>query len=149
MPDRRSLLTALALLPLWPQAALARSPEIFAPNGIALGGRDPVAYAQGRGPVAGAVSHAVMWRGAVWHFVSTATMEAFEMDPVRYCPAFGGYCAWALAQGYLAPTVPEAFSLHEGRLFLNASLEVRGLWRADIDRMVALGDTHWPGVLDG
>jgi len=26
---------------------------------------------------------------------------------------------------------------------------VRGLWRADIDRMVALGDTHWPGVLDG
>jgi len=149
MTDRRSILTALALLPLWPRMALARVPEIFAPGGIALGGTDVVAYAQGGGPVVGDSRFALMWRGAVWHFANAATMEAFEMNPARYCPAYGGHCARALAKGEVLPTLREAFEQHDGRLFLFSTQAARAEWLAQPAAIIAQADTNWPGMLRG
>lgn len=150
MPDRRAViafLCAAPMMPMLPTAALAGRPEIFAEGGLAIRGTDPVAYFRAGRPTPGDRRHAVAWRGATWLFASAANREAFEMNPEGHAPRYGGYCAYALAQGALASTVPEAWTIHEGRLYLNYSVPVRTLWQEDIPGNVRAADRHWPGIL--
>lgn len=148
-PTRRLILTAALAAPvLWlARPALAREPEIYAENGVAIDGSDAVAYFDGNGPVAGSQDHAVDWNGAVWQFGTADTAAAFQADPTVYAPQFGGYCAYAASRGYLAPTIPEAWYLHDGKLYLNASLRARELWLRDIPGNIAKGEANWPGIL--
>lgn len=152
-PTRRSCLGLLAGLPVLAVAlAVARpvwaaAPEVFSVQGLALGGTDPVAYFTRNTAVPGLPDHVLMWRGATWAFSTAETMDAFEMNPDAYAPQYGGYCAFALAKGALAPSVPEAWTIYQGRLFLNASLTVREAWLADVPGYLALADPHWPAIL--
>jgi YHS domain-containing protein len=150
MTSRRSILAALGAVPLafgLYRPAAAASPEIYAEEGIAIDGTDPVAYFNESRPVAGSPDHEVMWRGATWRFVSEANRTAFEADPEAYVPQFGGWCAWAVAEGYTASTVPEAWSIVDGRLYLNYSRGVQRRWERDIPGNIARGEANWPGVL--
>ena len=139
-------LAAPALL-LAARPALAREPEIYQERGVAIDSSDAVAYFDGNGPVAGDAAHAIDWNGATWHFASAANATRFRETPEAFAPQFGGYCAFAASRGYLAPTIPEAWTLHEGQLFLNASLRARELWLQDIPGNIAKGRANWPGIL--
>ena len=148
---RRSLLVAALAIPVAGtilRPAAAAEPEIFATRGVAIQGYDPVAYFTEGRAVPGAPEDALMWHGATWHFATEATMEAFEMNPQAYAPQYGGYCAYAMAKGAVATTVPEAFTVVDGRLYLNNSLPVRSVWSEDIPGNVARADANWPRVLD-
>lgn len=151
MPLSRRLILLLALmLPVTGtilRPALAREPEIFAPGGIALRGYDPVAYVTEGRALRGSPDFALMWRGATWFFATAAAREAFEMNPEAYAPQYGGYCAYAMAEGDLAPTAPEAFAVANGRLYLTYSTAVRTLWSADVAGNIARADAHWPDAL--
>ena len=147
---RRALLGLFALPPvlaLTGLPAMAAEPETFAVGGLAIRGVDPVAYFTDAGPVPGGADHTVMHNGAEWRFVSAANMAAFEADPDKYGAQFGGYCAYAASLGYLAPTVPEAWTVFEDRLYLNASQRARELWLQDIPGNIAKGRGNWPGIL--
>ena len=83
-----------------------RAAQVNAEGGIAVRGTDVVAYAtQGR-PVAGRAEFAHAWRGATWRFASAAHRDLFAADPERYAPAYGGFCAYAVSEGYTAPDRP-------------------------------------------
>lgn len=147
---RRSLLLLVLLIPVAGtilRPALAREPEIFAPDGIALQGYDPVAYVTMGKAVKGSAAHALMWRGATWYFASAEAMAAFEMNPQAYAPQYGGYCAYAMTKGTMASTAPEAFAVAGGRLFLTHSTEIRAIWEQDIAGNIARADAHWQTVL--
>ncbi|ETA49270.1 YHS domain-containing (seleno)protein [Ponticoccus alexandrii] len=146
--SRRSLLLSALAAPSLslPAAARSRAPEVYAELGVAIDGSDPVAYFDGKGPVMGE-DHGLMWRGATWYFASPRNAARFEADPKAFAPQFGGYCAFAASRGYLAPTIPEAWTLHGGRLYLNASLRARELWLADVEGNIAKGRANWPGIL--
>jgi YHS domain-containing protein len=149
-PTRRLFLTAALAAPAviaGPRLAWAREPETFSKRGAALGGTDPVAYFTEQKPVAGAKAHRLKWRGAEWRFASAENASKFEADPTRYAPKFGGYCAYAASLGYLAPTVPEAWTIFEDTLYLNASLRARELWLKDVPGNIAKGRANWPGIL--
>jgi hypothetical protein len=146
---RRSALgivLAAPALSLIPRVLHAAEPEIYAEGGIAIDGSDPVAYFAAQGPVPGGDPR-VMWKGATWRFATPEAAAAFEADPTAYAPQFGGYCAFAASRGYLAPTVPEAWTLHNGQMFLNANLRARTLWLRDIEGNIAKGRANWPGIL--
>jgi hypothetical protein len=148
MPSRRTLLGLAATFPvLFAGAARAAEPPVFQRNGLAIGGTDPVAYARDGAPVQGDPGLAFEWMGARWSFANAENRDAFAAEPSRYAPAFGGYCAFAASRGYLAPTIPEAWSVHEGRLFLNASLRARELWLAELPGVIAAGEANWPAIL--
>ncbi|ROU00223.1 YHS domain-containing (seleno)protein [Histidinibacterium lentulum] len=148
MIPRRRVLALAAALPasLAAGPALAREPDIFTAGGRAIHGVDPVAYFDLGGPVEGG-TESLVWRGAEWAFAGAGNRATFEADPERWAPAFGGYCAWAASRGYLAPTVPDAWTVHEGRLYLNASLRIRDRWLGEIDANIARGEANWPGIL--
>jgi hypothetical protein len=150
MTSRRSVLAALGAAPLalgLVRPAAAATAEVYAEDGIAIDGTDAVAYFTEDRPVAGLPDHAVTWRGATWRFASDANRALFEADPAAYAPQFGGWCAWAVAEGYTASTVPEAWAIVDGRLYLNYSRGVQRRWERDIPGNIARAEANWPGVL--
>ena len=147
--NRRHFVTGImAAGVVLPHAAWARSPDIFQTNGVAINGTDPVGYFINGKPDSVFNSHSRSWMGAEWQFDTEADAEAFAIDPAKYAPVFGGYCSYAASLGYLANTVPEAWTIYEGKLYLNASLRARELWLRDIPGNIAKGQANWPGILD-
>ncbi|MBF9061258.1 YHS domain protein [Rhodobacterales bacterium HKCCSP123] len=150
MIRRRHILAAAAFAPValvLPRAARAAEPRVFQSRRGTINGIDPVAYFDGNGPVAGSPDFTHDWDGATWLFASAANRDAFAAEPLRFAPVFGGYCAFAASRGYLAPTIPEAWSIYDGRLFLNASLRARELWTAELPNVIARGEANWPAIL--
>jgi hypothetical protein len=148
MDRRRFIASSAALLSLaCTSPARAGQAHVFTENGVAIRGADAVAYFRGLGPVAGTISERVRWRGAVWLFATREHRDAFERDPRRFAPRFGGYCAYTLSQGALAPIDPRAYKVHRGRLYLLHSREKRTAWMRNLERNIKLAEENWPGAL--
>ena len=129
--------------------AHAAQPEIYSNSatGIAINGYDPVAYFTMKKPVEGSAEFSTKWKGATWHFSSAQNKAEFISTPRKFAPQYGGYCAFAVSYGSTATTVPEAWSVVEGKLYLNNSLGVRSRWNTDIPGYIKKADANWPGVL--
>ncbi len=70
------------------------------------------------------------------------------MHPTRYEPEYGGFCAYGASKGYKTDIDPAAFSIIGGRLYLNANLDVRTVWRNDLLTAIAEADRNWDEVKD-
>ncbi|MEM9012657.1 MAG: YHS domain-containing (seleno)protein [Pseudomonadota bacterium] len=116
--------------------------------GTAIDGTDPVAYFTEGRPVEGSSEFSHEWNGATWHFSSAENRDMFIAAPERYAPQYGGYCAWAVAQGYTASTDPDAWTIVDGKLYLNYNESIQARWEADIPRFITAANENWPGVLD-
>ncbi len=125
---------------------LLAAEKVFARGGAAIRGYDPVAYHLEQKPVKGEAEYRLDWKGHEWRFKSAANRDLFAADPEKYAPAYNGFCAYAVSEGYTASTVPEAWTIRDGRLFLNYSLSVRSTWLKDVDDRIAAGDRNWPGL---
>ena len=150
MLTRRHFVAATATLPLAAVLAcpaFAATPPVYASDGVAINGFDPVAYFTQGAPVAGDPGITVDWEGALLRFASAENKAMFEAEPEKFVPQYGGYCAYAVSKGATAPTDPEAWTVHNGLLYLNFSTDVRSIWRQDIDGNIAKADENWPGVL--
>jgi YHS domain-containing protein len=121
---------------------------VFSADGAAIRGYDPVAYFTEEHAVEGKPEFTAEYQGATWRFASAANRDAFIADPAKYAPQYGGYCAWAVSQGYTAPTDPDAWSLRDGKLYLNYSTAVRVRWALDKSGNIAAADRNWPGLRD-
>lgn len=115
-------------------------------SGIAIAGYDVVAYFTEHRAVRGSSEHAATHEGATFHFASEENRAAFAASVSRYLPAYGGYCAYAAADGRVVHTDPTAWSIANGRLYLNYSREIRETWLADRDRFIRDADARWPGI---
>ncbi len=144
----KKLFSGLTALALGLTVAHAGEPPVFATGDGALRGYDPVAYFTAGKPMKGRDPYQFEWNGATFKFASAEHLALFESDPEKYAPQYGGYCAYAVAKGATASTVPEAWTVHDGKLYLNYSLSVRERWREDIPGHIAAADRNWPGVLN-
>ena len=84
--------------------------------------------------------------GAIYRFASAAHRDAFLAAPAKYAPQYGGYCAYGVAEGYKASIEPEAWSVVDGKLYLNYSQSVRRRWSGDVPGYIRKGDANWPAV---
>lgn len=116
-------------------------------SNVAVGGYDPVAYFTQGHPVRGVAQFKTTHQGYEYRFASAANLAAFRASPARYLPQYGGYCAWAVAQGYTAPGDPRAWRIVDGRLYLNYNAEIQQRWETDIQGNVSRANGHWPSVL--
>jgi hypothetical protein len=145
-----AILTSAALGFALPVAAEARSPEIYTGllSSTAVGGYDPVAYFNEGKPVEGRKEFTHVWKGVTWRFASEKNRDAFRGKPDAFAPQYGGYCAWAVSQGYTAKGDPRHWRIVEGKLYLNYDAKVQRDWEKDIPGHIAKGDRNWPKVLD-
>jgi YHS domain-containing protein len=113
----------------------------------ALGGYDPVAYFEQGKPVKGSSEFTVDHNGAQWRFASAAHRDLFVAKPEAYAPQYGGYCAWAVAEGSTAPGDPMFWKIVDGKLFLNYDADVQARWEKDVPGFIAKANENWPSVL--
>ena len=124
-----------------------KAPISTAGNKEAVSGYDPVAYFTDKQPVKGNKAFTYEWQGAKWLFASQAHLETFKAAPEKYAPQFGGYCAWAVSQGYTAPSDPMAWEIVDGKLYLNYNKKVQADWAKDKANLIRKGHANWPKVL--
>ena len=114
---------------------------------LAVSGYDPVAYFTEQKPVKGDGRFVHTYAGAQWRFVSAENRDRFIAAPERYAPQYGGYCAWAVSQGYTASADPERWKIVADKLYLNYDAEVQKKWELDIAGNIQKASQNWPAVL--
>jgi YHS domain-containing protein len=123
------------------------SPVNVTPEGVAIKGYDPVAYFMDKKPVKGMPEYRYEWGGARWLFASAVHLKKFQQDPEKYAPVYGGYCAYAVSQGKTADIDPEAWTVFEGRLYLNLNKGVQTLWEKNMQDYIRRANVNWPRIL--
>ena len=146
----KSASTALMALVFTAFAAHARSNEVYTGllSSLAVGGYDTVAYFKVGKPVQGKAEFETEYKGATWRFSTRENLEAFKASPAAYAPQYGGYCAWAVSQGYTASGDPQFWKVVNGKLYLNYDGSVQAKWEKDIPGFIVKADKNWPGVLN-
>ncbi len=129
-------------------AVFAQKSAVFTSSEGAIHGYDPVAYFKESKPVKGDKKFSLSWNAATWYFASQANLDAFKASPEKYAPQYGGYCAYGLASGHKAPTVPEAWTIANGKLYLNYNKDVMESWRKKQPEYIQTADKNWPALKD-
>ena len=128
-------------------AAACSTAEAFALNtddaGNAIKGYDVVAYFAVKSAVKGDPKFEYAWNGARWFFSSEENMKEFQADPDAFAPQFGGYCAYAVSEGYTADADPEAWKVVDGKLYLNYNHDVQKTWEKNEAERIADGRNNW------
>lgn len=115
-------------------------------NGVAIQGYDPVAFFTQGKPVKGSGKFQSSYRGAIYYFASTKDKAAFDGNPAKYEPQFGGFCAYGVSQGHLAPVKIEATQVVNGRLLMQYDLDVKKEFNKDQSGNLAQADKNWPAL---
>jgi YHS domain-containing protein len=119
-------------------------------KGVMLNGYDAVSYFSGK-PTKGKTSFQYKYKGITYLFSSQANLDKFKMDPAKYEPAYGGWCAYAMgAKGEKVEIDPETFKIINGKLyvfynaFFNNTLTD---WNKDEANLKKKADTNWATII--
>ena len=139
--------TSTSTSPAATEQAAVPTYAVFAEDGIAIRGADPVAYFTAGEYTPGSDEFTHEWEGATWQFASAENRDLFAANPEEYAPQYGGFCAYAVSQGNTAPIEPTAWKIVEGKLYLNYNDKIQKRWSKDIPGYIAKAEQNWPGVL--
>ncbi|MGB8166727.1 MAG: YHS domain-containing (seleno)protein [Chthoniobacteraceae bacterium] len=115
--------------------------------GVAVQGYDPVAFFTDGKPVKGNPQFTSSLKGATYHFASAEHKAAFDKEPAKYEPQFGGYCAYGVTKGKTVPIEVDAFQVVNGRLLLQYDKGIRDKFNKDTQGNLKLADSNWPGLV--
>lgn len=144
------LAAAIATAIIAPAApAYAEKPPVYTAllSNVGVSGYDVVAYFTAGQPTRGDAQFKTTHNGVEYRFASAANLAAFRANPARYLPQYGGYCAWAVSQGYTASADPTNWRIVDGRLYLNYNDEIQRRWEGDIPGHIRSANSNWPTVL--
>lgn len=108
----------------------------------AIHGYDAVSYFKGK-PVPGKADISLEMRGAVWLFSTRENLAEFKAKPDAFMPQYGGYCAYAMAKGYLADIDPLSWRIVSGKLYLNYDSDIQKEWEQNRSEMIRNGDMNF------
>ncbi len=119
-------------------------------SGLALEGYCPVAYFAVNKPVRGKPAYTSSHNGVTYRFVSGDAKKAFDVNPEKYIPAFGGWCAFGMSVEDKFPVDPTNFKIVDGRLMLflrNKNVDASVLWnQGNETELIMKSDAHWKSV---
>lgn len=123
--------------------SISSADAVFNQKGVSVKGYDVVAYQLDGKAVKGNAGYSHNWNNVEWYFSSKSNRDRFKKSPEHYAPQYGGFCAFAVSKGSLAPTDPHAWTVYNGKLYLNYSKSVRKTWKQDIDKHIKRADKNW------
>jgi YHS domain-containing protein len=120
-------------------------------KGIALGGYDPVSYFTIKKATVGSPTISAKYQGVIYHFSSEANKKEFLMNPSKYEPEYGGWCAYAMGDnGSKVEINPKTFKIMDGKLYLfyNAYFNnTLTTWNKDEKKLKANADKNWSNTI--
>ena len=119
-------------------------------SGLAVKGYDPVSYHTGEA-LKGSETITADHDGMQFRFVSEANRAAFEANPAKYMPAYGGWCAWAMLEGDKVDINPDRYKIINGQTYLfydGFFGNTLKKWNKKAEKtpepdLVQLADDHW------
>lgn len=111
-------------------------------------GYDLVAYHTEGKPVRGDGNNLVVIDDVTYLFANEANKKAFEANPDKYLPAFGGYCAFGASVGKKFVGDPEVWKIVDGTLYLNLDRNIQKMWFEDISGNIVKAEQNWPQIKD-
>ena len=127
-------------------ASSARASDVNQTDGLALRGFDPVAYFTQKKAVKGEPQWTVMHHGVTYEFASMENQAAFQANPEKYVPQYGGFCALATSVGVKADADPQEFVVDKGKLYVNNNPKALQLFKDNVGGNIEKADHNWPDV---
>jgi len=118
-------------------------------NGVGLHGYDPVAYFTEAKAVKGDPKFSASYGGASYEYKSAENKAAFEKEPAKYAPQYGGYCAMAMTMGKLEDADPNFFLVHDGKLLLQRNEKAHMMFLKDPSGNHQKADQQWAKLQEG
>ena len=144
----KKFLGALIMLAAVSTIATAKDLVNVDRSGVAIQGYDPVAFFTDNRPVKGNAQFQSEYRGAKYYFASSEHKATFDIEPAKYEPQFGGYCAYGVTHSTRAPIKIEAWQIVNGRLLMQYDLDIKNKFNQDQQGMLKKADENWPGVVE-
>ena len=119
-------------------------------NGVAIQGYDPVAYFNQNKAMKGKEGIRLERKGVTYLFSSESNKRAFITDPSKYEPEYGGYCAYAMADGEKVRIDPETFKVLDGKLYLFYNFRFTNTlksWNKDEDNLLPKANSEWKKIV--
>lgn len=116
------------------------------PAGLAMRGYDPVAYFTAGKPTLGSAQFAAKHEGGTYRFASAANRDAFNKEPTKYAPAFGGFCAMGTVFEKKLDGDPNLWRIVDGKLYLNVGEPAQKGWLEDVPRNISKASANWPKI---
>jgi YHS domain-containing protein len=132
------------------QSDALRTSHFNLKKSLAVEGYDPVSYFEGK-PLKGKSDIKFAYKGITYYFASASNLAKFKVDPGKYEPAYGGWCAYAMGDsGEKVKIDPETFKIVDGKLYLfynfwgNNTLEH---WNKNEKKLKAVADHNWTNIV--
>lgn len=149
----KGIISTLTLLILFSCQLFGQSADVrrkqfnLSKSGLAIDGYDPVAYFISNKAIEGRKDISTAYEGVTYRFATTQNRDAFKMNPAKYEPQYGGWCAYAMGdKGEKVEVDPETFKIVNGKLYLfynrffNNTLRS---WNKDEARLKSNADQSW------
>ncbi|MGK0439688.1 MAG: YHS domain-containing protein [Paracoccaceae bacterium] len=117
-------------------------------NAVILSGHDAVAYFSESKAVQGSRKFTATLNGAIYHFSSAKNRDVFKLNPSKYAPQYGGFCAYGASLGKKFDIDGKAFEVVDGKLYVNKNLNVYKTWAEEKVENIAEADSQWATIKD-
>lgn len=145
-----TLLLVLLLIQAHAQSDMSRKQHFNIKKNIAMDGYDPVSYFNGK-PLEGNQDITLNYKNVTYQFASQANLAKFKLNPEKYEPAYGGWCAYAMGETAEKVKIdPETFTILDGKLYLfynfwgNNTLED---WKKNEKKLKDKADLNWKNIV--
>jgi len=143
----KSIMLALFVVTvsLWAANSFAGNVE-YSTTGVL--GYDLVSYHTEGKPVRGDGNNLVVVDDITYLFANEDNKKAFEKNPEKYLPAYGGYCAFGVSVNKKFVGDPEVWKIVDGTLYLNLDRNIQKMWFEDIPGNIVKANQNWPNIKD-
>lgn len=133
------------------QTEAIRKKHYYTEDNVALSGYDPLTYFAKK-PTHGNEKIAYTYKGITYYFVSEKSRGYFKANPDKYEPAYGGWCAYALAKKKpeKMEADPETYKIVDGKLYVfynSFGINTIKKWNKDETKSKATADKNWAIII--
>jgi hypothetical protein len=121
----------------------AQQNRYYTVKDVAIRGFDVVSYFETGKAEKGTRDLSFEWDGVIWRFSKPGHRQLFIANPEAYAPRYGGWCAYGVSENYKARTNPVAWTIVDGKLYLNYNKRVKQLWMKDRHARITNADINW------
>lgn len=117
-------------------------------SNIHLQGYSPVSYLDLGIAQKGIKAHKSEYEKVIYYFTSGEQKAAFDKNPAKYKPQYGGFCAFGIYAGAKFRPDPNKFIVKDGKYFLflyDLNLDAQQLWLAEKNhnKLVSVANKNW------
>lgn len=130
----------------------AQEADFYTKNGFVIEGFDVVSYFN-NAPKKGSDKYVGVYNGGKFKFSSQNNLDAFNKNPEKYVPQYGGYCAYAVAlKGEKVKVDPETYEVRDGKLYLfynSWGINTLKSWLNESpDKLKVEADKKWSNIVN-